>query len=142
MLTSLAVIPGPSDILVAASAIRRGYGSAVRITLGILVADLIFILAVVLGANALMTALDAYAQWLNWLSAGILIIMGLWMLRSKVTSAELNSADTAPQSYGFAAGFGITFCDPKALAFYFGVLPTFFDLPSFGAVEYNVQPKL
>lgn len=135
LLGSLAFIPGPSDLLVAASAVRRGYSSAVRITLGILLADLIFILAVVYGASLLLEWLYAYEQWLRWVSSGVLVLIGLWMLRAKVGATELASDSELKRDFSFTAGFTITFLDPKALAFYFGVLPTFFDIQAFGIAE-------
>lgn len=135
LLGSLAFIPGPSDLLVAASAVRRGYSSAVRITLGILVADLIFILAVVYGASLLLEWLNAYEHWLRWVSSGVLVVIGLWMLRAKMGATELASDSEPKRDFSFTAGFTITFLDPKALAFYFGVLPTFFDIQAFGITE-------
>jgi threonine/homoserine/homoserine lactone efflux protein len=135
LLGSLALIPGPSDLLVAASAVRRGYPSAVRITLGILLADLIFILAVVYGASLLLEWLNAYEQWLQWVSSGVLILIGLWMLAAKVGATELAFDSEPKRDFSFTAGFTITFLDPKALAFYFGVLPTFFDIQAFGITE-------
>lgn len=142
LLVSLAVIPGPSDLLVAGSAIRRGYRSAVGVTLGILIADLIFILTVVYGATALLELLNEYKQWLKWTSSGVLIAIGLWMIRAKVSSAEFASEAQSKRDYSFTAGFTITFFDPKALAFYFGVLPTFFDIQSFGITEVAILISL
>lgn len=138
LLGSLAVIPGPSDLLVAGCAVRRGYRSVATVTAGILVADLIFILAVVFGANAFFEYLKEYAHWLQWISSGVLVLIGIWILRAKVDSAGVDISAPKTRDYGFVAGFMITFCDPKALAFYFGVLPTFFDIQFFGTLEVSL----
>jgi threonine/homoserine/homoserine lactone efflux protein len=135
LLASLAVIPGPSDLLVAGCAVKRGYRSVVNVTLGILLADLIFILAVVYGATAWLEYFSRYQQWLVWLSSGVLIAFGIWMLRIRIRPTDLKATAETGRDFSFGAGFGITFFDPKALAFYFGVLPTFFDLSSFGIIE-------
>jgi threonine/homoserine/homoserine lactone efflux protein len=135
LLLSLAVIPGPSDLLVAGSAIKRGYRSAISATLGILVADLVFILVVVSGARIWLEYFSHYQDWFTWVSSGVLVAFGLWMLRAKISPADINSVTDAKRGFSFAAGFTITFFDPKALAFYFGVLPAFFDIESFGVGE-------
>jgi threonine/homoserine/homoserine lactone efflux protein len=57
------------------------------------------------------------------------------MLRAKVGATELASDSEPKRDFSFTAGFTITFLDPKALAFYFGVLPTFFDIQAFGIAE-------
>lgn len=138
LLLSLAVIPGPGDLLVAASAVWRGYRSAVIVTAGILVADWILILAVVYGASTLLEYFKDHENWLRWASSGVLLVIGAWMIRAKVGAVEMESTADPKQDYSFAAGFAITFFDPKALAFYFGVLPTFFEIESFAAVEVSV----
>lgn len=135
LLASLAVIPGPSDLLVAGCAVKRGYRSVVHVTLGILVADLIFILAVVYGATAWLEYFSRYQEWLVWLSSGVLIAFGIWMLRVRISSTDFKTIVQTGRDFSFGAGFGITFFDPKALAFYFGVLPTFFDVEDFAAFE-------
>lgn len=135
LLVSLAVIPGPSDLLVAGSAVRRGYRSAVYVTLGILLADVIFILAVVCGASVALDYFNRYEDLLIWASAAVLIAFGFWMLGLKVNRVELNPEQKPKLEFSFGAGFAITFFDPKALAFYFGVLPTFFDIETFSAVD-------
>jgi len=135
LLVSLAVIPGPSDLLVAGSAVRRGYRGAVHVTLGILVADLIFILAVVYGATFALDSFSRHQKWLSWISAGVLIAFGIWMLSVKIGQIDLNGEPSLKREFSFGAGFAITFFDPKALAFYFGVLPTFFDIERFSPID-------
>ncbi|MDQ8194618.1 LysE family transporter [Coraliomargarita sp. SDUM461004] len=135
LLVTLAVIPGPSDLLVAGSALRRGYRSAVDVTLGILLADLIFILAVVYGASLASDYSIRYQECLSWISAGVLTGLGVWMLCVKVGRPEMESEQSIKREFSFAAGFAITFLDPKALAFYLGVLPAFFDIENFTVMD-------
>jgi len=142
LLGSLAVIPGPSDLLVAGSAVGRGFRSAVDVTLGILVADLIFILAVVYVASIALDYFTRYEDFLIWGSATVLIAFGVWMLGLKVKRVEFNPEQKPKREFSFGAGFAITFFDPKALAFYFGVLPTFFDIETFTAMDILVLTLL
>lgn len=142
LLVSLAVIPGPSDLLVAGSVVRRGYRSAVDVTLGILVADLIFILAVVYGATFVLDSFSRHKEWLIWISAGVLIAFGAWMLSVKIGQLDLKGEPNPKREFSFGAGFAITFFDPKALAFYVGVLPSFFDIASFTIVDVAILTLL
>src|SRR5690606_21896518 len=91
LLLSMAVIPGPSDLLVAGIAMRRGYQSAVHATLGILFADLILIIAVVYGARMIVESLTTYEHWLRYASSGMLILIGLWMIRIRVAGTRMDS---------------------------------------------------
>jgi threonine/homoserine/homoserine lactone efflux protein len=132
LLISLAWVPGPSDLLVAGAAVRYGYRSAVAVALGIVVADLLLILIVLGGAGLLLEYMVSYGAWLGKVSSCALMLFGLWLIRIRLNGSGTVGSDIVRAEYGFAGGFGITFFDPKALAFYFGVLPTFFDISSFG----------
>ncbi len=134
LLALLALVPGPSDLMVAGVAVRRGVSSAVWMTVGILVADLVFILVVVRGAVWMAQLFEEAGILLNLLSALILGGFGIAMIRSSVAPLRTDPVKLVEGRGGgpFAAGFGITFFDPKALAFYLGVLPGFFEVEAFG----------
>lgn len=133
LLASLAVVPGVGDFMVAGLALRRGFRSAVFATLGILAADLIIILAVVAGASLLPDLHSQLGSALRWCSATVLIGFSGWLLRSNASAPVTNLSGDPIHGYSFAIGFTVTFFDPKALAFYFGALPTMFDMATIGA---------
>lgn len=66
----------------------------------------------------------------------------VWMLSVKIGQVDLKGGPSPEREFSFGAGFAITFFDPKALAFYFGVLPTFFDIATFTIIDVAILTLL
>lgn len=136
LLFLLAVVPGPSDLLVASRAVSAGWRSAVLMIVGILCADLVLILLVALSLGSLVSALGEHSDLIRLSGAGLLITFGVSALINIKSEPDAGSARSFSGS--FLGGFLITFADPKAIAFYFGMLPAFFDLRTLGLGEIAV----
>ncbi len=133
----ISAVPGPSDLAVVARSLASGFRHGVIFTLGIVIADAVFILLAALGLTALA---DNAAEWFNFVKyggAGFLIYMGVECFRAHVTSSDLASKSTSSPS-SFVSGFLITLGDPKAILFYFGLLPAFVDLRNATVIDYAV----
>ena len=102
-----------------------------------LAADLVFVIVVIGGTAWLSQRFAEAEEALRVLSILILAGFEIAMIRASMSPVlePVDSGQRRARGGFFATGFAITFCDPKALAFYFGVLPAFFDLGKFGLRE-------
>jgi len=123
------VIPGPATTLVMKNAVVRGFGSAVVTAGGILVADLLWMLASVAGVTAILVASEpafaairiAGAVYLTWL--GLRLLLG----RGEVFGDRARQAARRPAPTRRAFGEGVL-CDlsnPKTLIVFTSVIPQF-----------------
>jgi threonine/homoserine/homoserine lactone efflux protein len=91
----ISAVPGPSDIAVAARSLASGFRHGVIFTLGVVIADAVFILLAAFGLTALA---DNAAGWFNSVKyggAGFLIYMGIGGFRTRVTSSDIASKPTS-----------------------------------------------
>ncbi len=125
-------LPGPGVFAVVSCAIARGFRAALAMVGGIALGDLIYFCLAALGMAALARSMgDAFIA-VKFAGAVYLIWLGLKLWREQPPAAapdgRANGGSGARQ--GFATGFLVTAGNPKAMAFYAGLLPTFVDLPT------------
>ncbi|HEX9447583.1 MAG TPA: LysE family translocator [Dongiaceae bacterium] len=135
-------IPGPGVLAVVSCAIGRGLKSALVMTCGLVIGDLVYFTAAILGMAALAHSMGELFFIVKLLGAAYLVWLGIKLWRAKAdpqldaeTPTEL-ATDTAPavtrQKRGqlgtLLGGLGVTLGNPKTIAFYAGLLPTFIDL--------------
>jgi threonine/homoserine/homoserine lactone efflux protein len=66
---------------------------------------------------------------LRWVAVAIFLVMGIGLIRHAGRSLATDSRLTRPGMWaGFVAGLAVILGNPKAILFYLGVLPGFFDL--------------
>ncbi|MBQ0717222.1 MAG: LysE family transporter, partial [Sulfitobacter litoralis] len=72
----------------------------------------------------------------RWIACGVFLIMGFLLIRHADAKIDRDSRLTRPGAWaGFGAGLLAILGNPKAVLFYIGVLPGFFDLRSVTAVD-------
>jgi threonine/homoserine/homoserine lactone efflux protein len=127
-LVILAAVPSVSTLTVAARSAAFGLRHGVMTTLGILTADVVFILSAIYGLAALAANMDTWFVVVKLLGGGYLIGSGIVLLRtaSLPQAAASSGGDTLRASY--LTGLSITFADQKAILFYLGFFPAFMDL--------------
>ncbi|MBC2602302.1 LysE family translocator [Puniceicoccus vermicola] len=126
LLLLLAIVPGPTDAMVVAQAVRRGYGAAWGVIVGVVLADWLMIALVLVGFEVWVDFFELHQRFLVWISALLLTGLAISIFRSAGrTETEAEPAGNGGVRSGLAGGFLVTFVDPEALAFYCGVLPTF-----------------
>lgn len=125
-------LPGPGVFAVVSCAIGRGFRAALAMVGGIALGDLIYFCLAALGMAALARSMGEAFIAVKFAGAAYLIWLGLklWWERPPAAAPDgrANGGPGARQS--FAAGFLVTAGNPKAVAFYAGLLPTFVDLPT------------
>lgn len=125
----LSATPGPSDFAVVARSLSSGFRHGFLMVLGIVAADVLFILLAVLSLGVLAETLDGLFRWVRYACAAYLIWIAfqLWVARPQVT--DLSEPVAASGGGSFMGGLMITLADPKAILFYMGLLPAFVDMP-------------
>jgi len=86
-------------------------------------------LVAVLGITWIVSAFDTVMEVLRWTAALVFIAMGIGLIRQAGAQISTDSRLTRPGMWsGFVAGLVAILGNPKAVLFYMGVLPGFFDL--------------
>jgi len=127
-LVVLAVIPSVSVLAVSARAAAFGFTHGMFTALGIVIADIIFILVAVYGLALIAGLMGEQFTLIKYIGGGYLIWLGISLWR---TDSRARKSDTVKQSSlgsSFLTGFLITLGDQKAILFYLGFFPAFIDL--------------
>lgn len=123
------VIPGPVWVALIARALSGGMAGAWPLAVGVALGDLIWPLCAILGLSWVLSVYGGFLEALRWVAAGVFIVMGLLLWRKPATTLRADSRLTRPGLWaGFAVGVAAVVGNPKAILFYMGVLPGFFDL--------------
>ncbi len=124
----LALMPSTSVLVVSTRAATSGLRHGAWAALGIVAADLLFILAAVLGLSLLVRLPESLHFALRVAAAAYLTLLGLRFLRTPARLPTGSLPVTFRRSASFAMGFFLTVIDLKAIVFYLGFLPAFLDL--------------
>lgn len=139
-LAALVVTPGPVVAALIARAATGGVGAAVPLAAGVAVGDLLWPLMAMLGLGVVATVWTGFLTALRLVGAGILIWMGIELVRKAEVAAARAAAGGIPERRlaGFTAGLSIIAGNPKAILFYLGILPGFFDFRTLTAADIAV----
>ena len=138
-LVILFLTPGPVWLALMARALSGGFAAAWPLAFGVAVGDILWPLVAVLGISWIVSVFDVFMAVLRWVACGVFIVMGIALIRHARQSISVDSRLTRPGiSAGFAAGVIAILGNPKAVLFYMGVLPGFFDLRVVTAADVSV----
>lgn len=127
-LVILAAVPSVSTLTVAARSAAYGFAHGVITTLGILTADVIFILAAIYGLAALAANMGPWFLVVKLLGGAYLMGAGFLMLFAAPVDRQGASSGGSTWPASYLTGLSITFGDQKAILFYLGFFPAFMDL--------------
>lgn len=121
--------PGPVWVALIARALSGGFHSAWPLALGIVFGDVIWPLVTIFGISYLVSIYADFMMVLKIFGTIIFVVMGLQLVRKPVTVFSTSESKlTRPGMWpGFVAGLLVILSNPKAILFYMGVLPSFFD---------------
>jgi threonine/homoserine/homoserine lactone efflux protein len=123
------VIPGPVWVALTSRALSGGFASAWPLAVGVALGDVIWPLAAIFGLSWILSVYGGFLAALKWVAAAIFLLMGVLLLRKPAAPLTTDSRMTRPGLWaGFAVGVAAVIGNPKAILFYMGVLPGFFDL--------------
>ncbi|AML51042.1 LysE family translocator [Falsihalocynthiibacter arcticus] len=125
----LFMTPGPVWVAIMARAMSGGFRAAWPLALGVAVGDAFWPLLAVLGVSWLAGEVGGLMIWLRYFAAAFFIFLGASLIRKPSGVLKAESRLTKPGVLaGFLAGVAVILGNPKAILFYMGMLPGFFDL--------------
>jgi len=125
----ISAVPGPSDFALVARSLTADFCHALVFVAGIVLADLVFI-AVAVSSLTAIAEYETPFTVVKICGAGFLVWLGLGAMKSK--SGGSKSHEQSKWRSSFLSGFLITLGDPKAILFYFGLLPAYVDISEAG----------
>lgn len=124
----LFLTPGPVWVALIARSISGGFHAAWPLALGVAVGDAMWPLAAIFGVSYLVALYADFLTILRYFGALIFLVMGAMLIWKPVRTLRADSRLTAPGLWaGFLAGLMVIIGNPKAILFYLGMLPGFFD---------------
>ncbi len=121
----LAIVPGPAVFAIIARSFSSGFSRGLYMTMGIILGDYIFIILALFGLSALAEIMGTAFFIIKYISAAYLIWLGYKLLKTKVSSVDIEASENSSLFSNFMAGLLITLGNPKAILFYVGFFPAF-----------------
>ena len=125
----LFLTPGPVWVALLARALSGGFASAAPLALGVVVGDVLWPLLAIFGVTWIISEFAAFLTVLRWVAVAMFLVMGFMLIRNAGRTIASDNRLTRPGVLaGFLAGLVVILGNPKAILFYMGLLPGFFDL--------------
>jgi threonine/homoserine/homoserine lactone efflux protein len=125
----LFLTPGPVWVGLIARTLAGGFHAAWPLALGVVVGDVLWSLLAIFGITWVLSVYGGFLDALKWVAAAMFLVMGTLVIRSADKKIDSDSRLTRPgMGAGFVAGLVVILGNPKAILFYAGMLPGFFDL--------------
>jgi threonine/homoserine/homoserine lactone efflux protein len=132
----LFLTPGPVWVGLIARTLSGGFGAAWPLALGVVVGDVLWSLLAIFGITWVLSVYGGFLEALKWVAAAMFIVMGALVIRGAENAIHTDSRLTRPGMWaGFVAGLIVILGNPKAILFYAGMLPGFFDLTRLTAID-------
>lgn len=125
----LFLTPGPVWVALVARSLSGGFHAAWPLALGVVVGDVLWPFLAILGVTWIVSVFAGFMVFMKWVACATFLIMGTLIIRSADQKISTDSRLTKPGMWaGFLAGLAVILGNPKAILFYMGMLPGFFDL--------------
>jgi len=128
-LVILFLTPGPVWVAIIARGLTGGFSGAWPLAVGVAIGDMVWPLAAIFGLSWMVSVYAGFMDAMRWVAVAIFVLMGWLLIRHADRPIPQDSRLTRPgRRAGFVAGVAAILGNPKAILFYAGVLPGFFDL--------------
>lgn len=125
----LFLTPGPVWVALIARTLSSGFNGAWPLALGVVVGDVLWPFLAILGVSWIVSIYTDFMMVLRWVACATFITMGIIVIRHAGKAISTDGRLTRPGMWaGFLAGLAVILGNPKAVLFYMGMLPGFFDL--------------
>jgi len=133
-----AAIPGPGITALVARALGSGFRSSLFMSLGLILGDLSYLTAVVLGLAFVAQTFGTVFLIVKWLGVAYLCYLA-WAFWTSGISPETIEARKAKGGLAssFVAGLTVTLGNPKTMIFYLALVPTLVDLHALTIADYG-----
>ena len=130
---ALALVPGPTVLIVVSRTLSLGLKQGLITVLGMLCADFIFILLAIFSLSALADFMGSFFIIIKYLGAAYLIWLGIKMITQP--DRQRYAPTKISHSGSFFSGLITTLGNPKAILFYASFLPAFLDLKALAIID-------
>ena len=125
----LFLTPGPVWMALTARALTGGFRAAWPLAVGVSLGDILWPLLAILGMGWVLSLFENFLDVMKWVACATFLVMGILIIRNAGKTIGADSRLTKPgMGPGFAAGVTVILANPKAILFYGGMLPGFFDV--------------
>ena len=132
----LFVTPGPVWVALLARAMSGGFSAAWPLAVGVTLGDALWPLLAIYGLSWIVAQFSHFLVVMHWVAALTFMVMGYLLIRNAGKGISSDNRLTRPGRWaGFATGVAVVIGNPKAILFYMGVLPGFFDLTRVTALD-------
>ncbi len=132
----LFLTPGPVWLAMTARTLSGGFQAAWPLALGVVVGDALWPFLAILGVSWIVSVFAGFLTFLRLVGAALFLGMGVMLIRNADKTIASDGRLTQPGAWaGFAAGLAVILGNPKAILFYMGVLPGFFDVGAVTAAD-------
>ena len=125
----LFITPGPVWVALIARSLKSGFAGAWPLALGVAIGDLCWPALALLSLGQIVSLHGDLIFWLRYIAVAVFVGMGIGLYLAPVRPLQAESKLTKEGVLaGFLAGLMVIIGNPKAMLFYIGILPGFFDV--------------
>ncbi|TPK59757.1 MULTISPECIES: LysE family translocator [unclassified Mesorhizobium] len=138
-----AAIPGPGVTALVARALGSGFRSSLAMSFGLMLGDLLYLTAVVLGLAFVAQTFGLVFLAVKWAGVAYLAFLGwrFWTAGITPETVEARKGKGGLAS-SFLAGLTVTLGNPKTMIFYLAITPTIVDLKTITLADYGILAAL
>ena len=137
-----AAIPGPGVTALVGRALGSGFKSSLFMAFGLLLGDVFYLTAAVLGLALLAQTFGLAFLVMKWLGVVYLLWLTWQFWRAGISLTSVDAKKDAGFVTSFLAGLTVTLGNPKTMIFYLALTPTLVDLQTITLSEYAVLATL
>ena len=125
----LFITPGPVWVALIARSLKSGFAGAWPLALGVAIGDMCWPALALLSLGQIVSLHGELIFWLRYIAVAVFVGMGIGLYLAPVHPLQAESKLTKEGVLaGFLAGLMVIIGNPKAMLFYIGILPGFFDV--------------
>ena len=134
-----AAIPGPGVTALVARALGSGFRSSLFMSLGLVLGDLAYLTAVVLGLAFVAQTFGTVFLVIKWLGVAYLAWLAFVFWSSGISAEKIEARRSSDgPAASFLSGLLLTLGNPKTMIFYIAITPTIVDLGALTAADYGI----
>lgn len=133
-----ALIPGPGITALVARALGQGFRTSYPMALGLILGDLFYLTAVVLGLAWLAQSFGLVFMVIKYAGAAYLAYIAWQLWRAGMTIEVARERKPLDGVKCFVSGLTLTLGNPKTMLFYIGIVPALLDLSAVDLTGYAI----
>ncbi|RVD33012.1 LysE family translocator, partial [Mesorhizobium sp. M4B.F.Ca.ET.019.03.1.1] len=138
-----AAIPGPGVTALVARALGSGFRSSLAMSFGLILGDLTYLTAVMLGLAFVAQTFGMVFLAIKWAGVAYLAFLGWRFWTSGITPETVEARKgKGGLAASFLAGLTVTLGNPKTMIFYIAITPTIVDLKAVTLADYGILVTL